>query len=273
MSNAKEEQAVATKKQISKGLFELEKLLIKPMPFSPSISYLVACWVISSFMKEDLMEKGLLQVIGSSGTGKSKVLERWNFLFNTLLCIGGGTIAATRRLATKDPILFIDNIENRDLLAGRRDFLVDVSMSAYTHTVNKEAVNTERFLSLVMLSGIEPFPEKFPELINRTFPAKCESAFRQGVYVHSDYLKEIADKRDSILLAIEGLVNQKIRPALKEDRAFWMGKITAIAPDSLLKDHLCMMAIIMEALFVYIPVKEGIYISSPEQVFNHWLCN
>lgn len=273
MNETTAKQEIVTEMQISKGLFELEKLLINTMPFSPSIKYLVVCWVISSFMREDLREKGLLQVIGSSGTGKSKVLERWNYLFNTLLCVGGGTITANRRLATKDPVLFIDNIENRDLITSRRDFLIGLATSAYTPPTNKAPFKSERFSSLLMLSSIEPFPEAFPELINRTFTVKCESSFRQGLYIHSDCLKEIADKRESIFLSIEGLVEQKIKPALKEDRVYWMTKIKSIAPDTRFEDHLYMMVVIMEALSVYIPIRKGSYILSPEQALDQWLSN
>lgn len=276
MTKAKVNQEIITEMQISKGLFELEKFLINTMPCSPSMRYLVTCWVISSFMRDDLREKALLHIVSSSGIGKSKVLERWSYLLDSLLCIGGGTITAQQRLAVKVPIIFTDSIENRDLFKSRRDFLVNLAMSnvrpVASHRSTDE-VDLIRFTALGMLSGIEPFPESMPELINRTISVECSAAYRTNNYIHSDCLKEIASFRDSMLLAIKGLIEQKIKPALEEDRGFWLTKIKAIAPDNRLEDHLYMMVIIMEALSVYIPIKDGSYILSPEQVLDQWLCN
>lgn len=248
------EKTEIPKAQIREGLYEMKTLLIDTMPCSPVMRSFITCWVISSFMRDELKDKGLLQIVGSSGIGKSKILERWSCLLDAFPSVGGGTVAAYRRLATKQPIVFIDNLENRDLIESRQDFLKFLAGSAANANSSNE-INLERLSALGMISAIEPFPESTPELRARTFTIKCEREYRQDVYIHNDCNQEIAAKRDIILLAVQGLVDQEIWHMLTAARPYWMRDIRSYCrPNTRLDNHLCMMVIIAEVLSNYIPM-------------------
>lgn len=254
MTTANAEKTIISEAQISEGLHELKTLLIDTMPCSPAMRSLITCWVISSFMREELDDRGLLMIIGSSGIGKSKILERWSCLLDAFPSVLGGSVAAYRRLATKEPIVLIDNLENRDLIGSRQDFLKCLAGSA-ANPNSSNNINPERLSALGMISAIEPFPESAPELRVRTFTIKCESEYRQNVYIHDDCLKEISAKRESILLAIQSLVDQEIWHMLTAARSYWMSDIRSYRrPNARLDNHLCMMVIIAEVLSNYIPM-------------------
>lgn len=247
----------------AEGFSALKRLLMDPMPCAPSQRYFLACWVLSAFMISYQSDRGLVQVIGSTQVGKSKVAERWSQLIYGEAFIGRGTGAAARRIATRNPIIFLDNIENKNLNQGVVDFLLFLANSAQTpkaSSQNDYDVIYQRLESMGLITSIEPFPGKLSELINRTFSIVCEKEYRmKGGYVHSDCMAEIAKERSNMISAILKMLSSDVLTNLQE-RAFWMKEIHTHFPGHNKErnnEHLTTMMLILEALLKYIPASKN----------------
>ena len=246
----------------AEGFRALKKHLMDPMPCEPAQRYFLACWVLSTFLINYQTDRGLVQIIGSSQVGKSKVAERWSQLVYGETFIGRGTGAAAKRIATRNPIIFLDNIENQNLNQPVVDFLLFLANSAMTPKAaagSDTDVVYQKLDSMGMITSIEPFPGKYPELINRTFPIICEGRYRmEGGYVHSECLGDILRDRPMMISAILKMIGREVLPRMKE-RTFWMQEINTHFPGHNKErnnEHLCTMMIILEALLKHIPVNK-----------------
>jgi len=246
----------------AEGIRAIKSLCMDTMPCEPAQRYFVACWVLSAFMMGYQSDRGLIQVIGGSGIGKSKVAERWSELFYGEVYIGKGTGAASKRIATQNPILFLDNIENRDINKGVLELLLFMANSAQAPKASQQsetAVIYQKLNCQGMITSIEPFPGKYSELINRTFPIICENRYRiTGGYVHTECLGNISKKRPMMISSILSMLSNEVLPNLT-GRVFWSEMINREFPGHNKErnnEHLTTMAIILEALLKYIPVNE-----------------
>ena len=242
----------------AEGFTALKSLLMDTTPAEPHQRYFLACWVISVFMINFQSDRGLMQVIGQSGVGKSKVSERVSQLVYGDNFIGSGTGAADARIATKNPIVFLDNIENRDLVKGKVDFLLLLANSARKPKAasgSDTEVVYQKLDSMGMITAIEPFPGRLPELINRTFPLILEKRFCQTGYHHGETMREILKKRPLMISAILKIIGTKVLPKLSE-RSYWSNYINSTHPGHNKErnnEHFCTMMLILEALLEYIP--------------------
>lgn len=263
----------------AEGFQALKTLLIDTIPCSRPQRYFHVCWLITTFLMDYQGDRGIQQVIGTSGLGKSKVAERASQLVYGENYVGRGTGAGDVRIATHNPLNFIDNLENRDLNQGRLDFLLLLANSA-TKPKAKAGSDTEvvyqRLKSMGMVTSIEPFPGKYPELINRTFPLILESGLRTHGYMHDEVMREILKKRNLILSAVFKLIGRAVLPKLNE-RTDWSKFIHTKYPGhnkERMNEHICMMLMVLEGLLEFIP-----YSKDPDEpikkqaevILEHWI--
>jgi len=242
----------------TEGFSALKSLFMDTTPCEVSQRYFLICWIISAFMMNYQSDRGLLQIIASSKIGKSKVAERISQLFYGESYVGKGTNPAETRVALSNPILFMDNLENRDLTLGKLDLLLALANSAHkpkAKSGSDTAVLYQKLLTMGIITSIEAFPGKYPELVNRTFPMQLESQYKLTGYMHDEVMREISKKRNLILSVIFKMIGRQVLPRLS-DRTDWSKYIqTKFAGHD--KDrnneHICTMMVILEAILEHIP--------------------
>ncbi|MCK5017995.1 MAG: hypothetical protein KAS32_13145, partial [Candidatus Peribacteraceae bacterium] len=170
----------------AEGFSAIKKYLMDCAPCELPQRYFIVCWFISNFMIDYFSDRGIVQIIGSSGLGKSKIPERMSTLLFGQNLVGQGTGSADVRIASQDPLNFQDNLENKDLTQSKINFFLLLANAA---TKNKAkagsdtAVVGQKLNSLCVVTSIEPFPGKWPELINRTFSIILEGKYSLTNYV------------------------------------------------------------------------------------------
>ncbi len=268
----------------AEGFTRLKTLLMDTTPAETAQKYFLLCWTVSIFMMHYQSDRGLMQVIGGSGLGKSKVAERVSQLLYGAPYVGKGTGASETRVATNNPIVFLDNLENRNLILATVDFLLFLANSANKPKA-KAGSDTEvlyqKLNAFGMCTGIEPFPGKYPELINRTWPLILEPKYKSSGYMHDATMGEIRKDRDMMLSAIFKTLAHKVLPKLEpkqaggDRRRFWSQYLQATHPGHNKErnnEHLCTIIVILEAVLEYIPVDAKIPIDKQTQTLvDKWI--
>ncbi len=253
----------------AEGFARLKTLLMDTTPAEIAQRYFLLCWTLSIFMMHYQSDRGLQQVIGGSGLGKSKVAERISQLLYGAPYVGKGTGASETRVATNNPIVFLDNLENRNLILATVDFLLFLANSANKPKA-KAGSDTEvlyqKLNAFGMCTGIEPFPGKYPELINRTWPLVLDPKYKSSGYMHDATMGEIRKDRDKMLSAIFKLLAHKVLPKLdpKRDggdrRRFWSQYLQTTHPGHNKErnnEHLCTIIVILEAVLEHLPLENN----------------
>ncbi len=244
----------------AEGFHALKTLLMDPTPAEIPQRYFYICYGISIFLTKYQSDKGNMQVIGGTSMGKSKVAERLSQLIYGAPYIGKGTGAAETRVAIANPIVFLDNVENRNLNQAVVDYFLAIANTALKPKA-KAGSDTEvlyqRLDAFCMTTAIEAFPGKYPELVNRTWPLILEPRFKSNGYMHDQTMGDIRKQRDMMLSAIFKLISHKVLPRL-ERRKFWSQYLQskhAGHNKERNNEHLCTIIIILEALLEYLPLE------------------
>jgi DNA primase len=261
----------------AEGFAALKRLLIDTTPCDGPQRYFLICWMISTLMMHYQSDRGLLQVIASSKIGKSKVAERISQLFFGESYVGKGTDAAETRVATANPFLFLDNLENRNLTAGTVDFLLLLANSSHkpkAKSGSDSEVLYQKLFTMCVITSIEAFPGKIPELVNRTFPLMLEPQYKLHGYMHDEIMREILKKRSLILSILLKMIGKEILPRLSE-RLDWSKYIQtrhAGHDKDRNNEHICTMMIILEALLEHIPWKKDTSVKSQaSELLDRWI--
>lgn len=261
----------------AEGFRALESLFVNTVPAQKPQRYFLLCWTITTFLMDYQGDRGILQIIGTSGLGKSKVAERISQLIYGENYVGRGSGAGDVRIATQNPVNFQDNLENRNLTQGVVDFLLLLANSS-TKTKAKAGSDTEvvyqKLKSMGVVTSIEPFPGKYPELINRTFPITLEHGYRSHGYMHDEVMREILKKRALMLTAVFKMIARVVLPRLSE-RTDW-SKITHTDypghNKERMNEHLCMMLMVLEGVLEYIPWKQDVPVKKQaSEILERWI--
>jgi DNA primase len=261
----------------AEGFAALKHLLMDTTPCDGPQKYFMVCWMISTFMMHYQSDRGLLQVIASSKIGKSKVAERISQLFYGESYVGKGTGAAETRVATSNPILFLDNLENRNLTLGTVDFLLLLANSSHkpkAKSGSDSEVLYQKLFTMAVITSIEAFPGKIPELVNRTFPLMLEPRYKLDGYMHDEIMREISKKRNLILSAIMKTIGKMVLPRLSErtDWSKYLQMKHAGHDKDRNNEHICTMLIILEAILEYIPWKKDTPVKTQAaELLDRWV--
>lgn len=264
----------------AEGFSALKTLLMDTTPCEKPQRYFLLCWTITTFLMDYQGDRGLLQVIGTSGLGKSKVAERISYLVYGENYVGSGTGAGDVRIATHNPIIFKDNLENRDINQNTLNTLLLLANGA-TKPKAKAGSDTEvvyqRLKSMGVVTSIEPFPGKYPELINRTFAVNLSNAYRIHGYMHDEVTRAIQKKRGLMLSVIFKMIGQNVLPRLGE-RIDWSKAIHLRWPGhnkERMNEHLSTMLLVLEGLLEHIPYhakeKEIPIKTQAAEILDRWI--
>ncbi len=262
----------------AEGFRALESLFMNTVPAQKPVRYFLMCWTITTFLMDYQGDRGILQIIGTSGLGKSKVAERISQLIYGENFVGRGSGAGDVRIATQNPVNFQDNLENRNLTQGVVDFLLLLANSS-TKTKAKAGSDTEvvyqKLKSMGVVTSIEPFPGKYPELINRTFPVILDERYRTHGYMHDEVMRELLKKRPLMLTAIFKMIAHEVLPRLAE-RTDWSKLIHTEYPrhnKERMNEHLCMMLLVLEGILKHVPWKEDTPVKKQAaEILERWIC-
>ncbi len=242
----------------AEGFSALKELLMDTVPAEIPQRYFLICWLLSIFVMNYQTDRGLLQIIGSSQTGKSKVAERMSQLIFGESFVGKGTGAAETRVAVSNPMVILDNVENRNLVQGTVDFLLFIANSANKPKAKSGSdtdVLFQKLNTMAVITSIEPFPGRLPELLNRTFALMLEGVYRQHGYMHDECMRQITKQRNLILSSVFKMIAKDVLPRL-EERKDWSKHLQLEFPGHNKErnnEHICTMMLILEGVLKYIP--------------------
>lgn len=239
-----------------------KRLIMDNTATEAPMRYFIGCWALSCFLLDFQSDRGLLQLIGTSGVGKSKTPERISYLFMGQNQVGQASGAGNVRVAAASPVIFLDNIENKDLTRERVNFLLLLANSALKLKARGDSeteVVQQKLNSLGMITSIEAIPGKIPELLNRTFIVELDRAHRSTSYLHDEVVREIQHKRPEILSGLLKMISRRVLPRLSA-RAEWSRDLSrhhAGHNKERNNAQLTMMAVILEAILEHAPYREG----------------
>ncbi len=261
----------------AEGFTRLKTLMMDPIPAEDHQRYFILAWLISIFLMDYFQARGLLQLIGGSAVGKSKMLERASMLIYGKSLLGRGSVASYTRLATMNPLIFLDNVENRNLgpLVSNFMLLLANGASVTKGLSDDVTVQMQKLNALCMLSSIEPFPERAPEMINRTYTVEAKHKLKQPAYLNDETMKLIGKYRNQMLSDIFLLISMKVLPRL-ERQEFWFECLETRYEGhskARLNDHLSMIALILEALLEYLPVAAAPIELQALAIMDQWIAS
>jgi len=242
------------------GFAALKSLIMDTTPCEVHLRYFLVAWTASIFLMNLQSDRGLVQITANSSVGKSKVAERISQLIYGASYVGKGTGAAETRVATNNPLMFLDNVENRNLTQGLVDFMLLLANSSHkpkAKSGSDSEVIYQRLDSMAIITSIEPFPGRLPELVNRAFHIELDGQFKQHGYMHDEVMRSISKNRNLILSVLLRMIAVDVLPNLS-GRADW-SKFIQTQHGAHTKDrnneHICTMLIILEALLKRLPLK------------------
>lgn len=241
--------------QCTEGAENLKELILDNVPAPPAQRMLLACWMISIFTAGLLPERGLLHLLGNSSCGKSKTAERLHQLINGCNSLPAMSMAFAEKWAMRYPLVVLDNLENRNLERKTVNSLLLMSHGAYCHRMHGDSPILKKFEAMTLITGIEAFPSRLPELANRAIPLMLSPCYKQEGYRHDENMHDVARKRNVLLSSIFRMISLEVLPGL-EDRGYWVHYLEEKYPGhprARLNGHLSTMMIILEALLKHIP--------------------
>lgn len=269
--------AYQTNDSEAEGFKLIKSLIMDTSPCEKAQRYFLVCWMISIFLMDYQSDRGLLQIIAHTKIGKSKVAERISYLVYGANFVGKGTGAAETRIASNNPVIFLDNVENRNLTQALVDFLLFIANSTHKPK-SKSGSDTEvlyqKLSAMAIITSIEAFPGKLPELLNRTFPVILDARYKVHGYMHDECVRSIVKHRNVMLSAIFQMIGRSVLPKLG-DRAEWSRKLQMDFPGhnkDRMNEHLCMMLIILEGVLEHLPwAPETPIKKQASDILTHWI--
>jgi len=242
---------------IQEGLDLLRDLVLENLVCEKKQRWLVLCWILSGFVPDFAPYQALMKFSGYASSGKSTGAK----LLTTLLYgndqLSDPTGAAAFSEAAQNPVLVIDNLENRDLSRSMQKFLL---LAATRGQKTKRTAGTDQGTldesprSLVCITAIEPFT--LPELISRTFDIQFDRRLYGSDEFHeSEVLETIKRKRDLIISAILKFLHKDILPNLEQRKEFMtiLNKQFRGHAKDRTNAYLALLMLLLEKMLKYIP--------------------
>ena len=224
--------------------------------------YLLLSWLIYIFFLDFNKTKGLLKCTGAAASGKTTAASLLSTIIYGEDFVGQSSVASSISEGARDPIVFQDNVENKDLHRGLINFLL-TGANTGPRTKRKAGSDTEtvteKIKALIIVTAIEPFPGHLPELISRTYEVIFDSKFHSPGFVEDDALRGLVKKRNVIISGLLKLVSKSILPKIS-GRSAWLAVLQKEFPGghnkSRTNEFLSTLMIIVEEVLKHIPYYE-----------------
>jgi DNA primase len=218
----------------------------------------------------------IMKFSGASASGKTTAAKFLSQLLYGQEELGHVSSAAAYSLASQNPLVILDNLEENDRNKSLKMFLF---LCATGGSKEKRAGGTdsdtvqEKPKSLVLITAIEPLEE--PELINRTIDIEFSKAHRSDDFVESSVLREIGKRREVIVSAILKLIQKDILPNLEAGIKKYLLILKTSHKDhskDRADEYIALLMLILEKILPHMPLKgEDDFTNNPAEIWTEWL--
>lgn len=241
---------------IREGFTVLKELVFDNLTCEIEQRYLIICWIISAFLFDFSQMQVLMKFTGARASGKTTGARLISNLIYGMENVGSQSSASAFSEASRNPILFIDNLEQQNINPAMNDFLL---LSASKSSKTKRASGTdsevikERPKSLVLTTAIEPFT--LSELISRTCEIDFNVKYWNPEFMEGELVRKIVQHRDSVLSSILKIISGKILPQLDERKKYMTILRTDYKNHSMERnnEYLALLMLILKHILPHLP--------------------
>ncbi len=242
---------------IQEAMTALRELVFDNLATEKKQRYLILSWFFSGFCPDLAPYQFLLKFGGYASSGKSTAAKMLTGLVYGNEQLSDPSGAAAFSSASQNPMLVIDNLENKDLTRGMQKFLL-LAATRGQKEKRKGGSDTDTVdespRALICVTAIEPFT--LSELISRTFEIGFDRRVHGSDEFHeSEVLEQLKKKRDLILSGIIRFIQREILPELEKRKDFMTilnRQFKGHAKDRT-NAYLALLMLILSKLLKYIP--------------------
>ncbi len=265
---------------IQEGMTALKELVFDNLAIKKEQKYLVLSWLISGLCPDLAPYQFLMKFGGYASSGKSTAAKFLSTIFFGSDELSDPSGAAAFSNAAQNPLLVIDNLENKDLNRGMQKFLL-LAATRGQKEKRKGGTDTgtvdESPRALICVTAIEPFT--LSELITRTFEIPFDRRVHgDDSFFESEVLENLKKKRDLIMSAMIRFIQKEILTNL-EMRKHYMAIL-----NTMFKGHskdrsnayLALLMLINSKMLKYIPfygpedLLHGVE-SGEKEIYEAWI--
>lgn len=242
---------------VQEGMTLLKELVFDNLAVRREQRFLILCWLISGFCPDLAPYQFLMKFEGYASSGKSTAAKLITALMYKTEDLSDSSAAAAFSSAAKNPVVVIDNLENKDLNRGLQKFLL-LAATRGQKEKRKGGTDTDTVdespRALICVTAIEPFT--LSELITRTFVLPFDRRAHGSDNFHeSEVVEQIKKKRDLILSVILRFIQKDILPHLDQRKEFMtiLNKQFKGHSKDRTNAYLALLMLILEKLLKYIP--------------------
>lgn len=254
------------------GLKLLNSLYADYIPMRIEDRYLLICWLLSSFFKEYVRPKPIIRLLAKTASGKSTTSKLTSILLygTQFISHAGSSIAATYEMSTRYPLLILDNLETKNMTESLENFLLVAStgaMKVKRKRATDQGIIFEQLSSLILTNGIEPFNKH--ELIDRTIELNLDiEKYGNTNFNESKLFKDLLDARQEIFSSLLFLIWKYVIPRIRKGELIRIMREFNRHGKERFNEHFALMAIILDALWGYMPIKKY---NTANSLVNFWL--
>lgn len=259
---------------VREGLSLLKELVIDNLTCDLEQRHLIICWLISAFLMDFAPSMALMKFSGASSSGKTTAAKLITLLLYGTEQILDTTGAAAFSVASQNPLLVIDNLEQENITKQIGQFLL-LTTNKGSKEKRKSGTETETTQetpkSLVCITAIEPFTRA--EHINRTYDIDFSHKYHSDDFIEDEVNASILKNRDLILSSILKLISKDVLPNLKErrDNLTVLKMAYSKHTKSRTNEYLALLMLILSKILPHCPVYgKGDFLAGSEQSKNIW---
>lgn len=260
---------------VKEGLETLKRLVLDNMTCDLEQRYFVICWLITAFLLDFMPYQCLLKFSGRTSSGKTTAAELVSMVIYGKEELGIVSSAAAFSMASQNPLVILDNLEEQNRGKAIKDFLL---LAATRGSKEKRAGGTdsdtiqEKPKSLVLITAIEPLVE--PELINRTVDIEFSQKHASKEFIKSAVLMDIAQERENMLSAILKLIQAEILPGMAEGirmkLAILKDEYRGHSKDRV-DEYMALLMLILEKILPHMPLMgHDDHTNNPAEIWREW---
>lgn len=253
--------------EIKEGFTLLKELIFDNLAVKREQRFLILCWLISGFCPDFAPYQFLMKFEGYASSGKSTAAKLITALLYKSEDLSDSSAAAAFSSAAKNPIVVIDNLENKDLNRGLQKFLL-LAATRGQKEKRKGGTDTDTVdespRALICVTAIEPFT--LSELISRTFVLPFDRRAHGSDNFHeSEIVEQIKKKRDLIISATLRFIQKELLSSLDQRKEFMtiLNKQFKGHSKDRTNAYLALLMLILEKTLKYIP-----YVTEDDLLFG-----
>jgi DNA primase len=238
------------------GFKALHELFLNNLACEVEQRYLIAAWMISAFLFDFSNMQILMKFSGPQASGKTTAARMVSLLIYGTEDVGTQSSASAFSEASRNPLIIIDNLEQKNINMSMNDFLL---LAASKSAKTKRAAGTdsetikERPKSLVLTTAIEPFT--LSELISRTCEIEFNQSFHSNQFSDSDITRELSQQRNLILSSILKVISEKIIPNIADRKDLLMVLRSEYKNHAMERnnEYLALLMLVLKQILPYMP--------------------